>query len=110
MIEAAQWNAFLRYLPEAARGRAELPCPAELERFLPYAAAFGISGPLLKQQQKRDGITLPAWFQAFQSADGSDSTAFVAFMTTCDSSATSSDGGSGGSSSGASGGGSSGAG
>ena len=110
MVAAAQWKAFARHLAQAARGRAALPDAAEWERLLPYAAAFGVAAPLLKRLEKRDGIALPAWFQAIQTADGSGSAAFLAFMTTCDTS-TSGDGGAGaGASAGASGGGSSGAG
>jgi Predicted membrane protein (DUF2207) len=108
MVDAAQWNAFAHYLTQAARGRAALPDPSELERFLPYAAAFGVVAPLLKRQEKRDGVALPPWFQAIHTADGSDSAAFVAFMATCDSTV-SGDGGAGAAAS-ASGGGASGAG
>jgi uncharacterized membrane protein YgcG len=113
MVAAAQWKAFAHYLRQAARGRAELPDPAEFERFFPYAVVFGVAALLLKRQAKREGVALPAWFQAIQTADCSDSAAFLVFVDTC-SSFGSGDGGTGGAGGGggggASGGGSSGAG
>ena len=106
---AAQWKAFARYLTEVASGRAALPGPAELERWLPYAAAFRVLPHLLKLQEKRDGYAQPAWFQAIQAASAADSAAFVSYLYTCDTSS-SSGGGFGGGGGGASGGGASGAG
>src|ERR1019366_5388414 len=94
---------------EVARGRSVLPGPSELELCLSYAAAFGLSPPLLKRQEKRDGYAQPAWFQAIPTADSSDSTSIMAFLYSCETTA-SSDGGTGGPAGGASGGGASGAG
>jgi uncharacterized membrane protein len=109
MLAVAQWKAFAHYLTQAALGRAALPDPAEWERTLPYAAAFGVAAHLLILQEKRGGVARPAWFQAVQTADGSDSTAFVALMV-CNSQASSGGGGGFGGGGGASGGGASGAG
>jgi hypothetical protein len=108
MLAAAEWKAFAHYLTQAALGRAALPDPAEWERTLPYAAAFGVAARLLMQQQKRGGAALPPWFHAFQTSDGSDFTSFTALMA-CDSHA-SGDGGGGVGGGGVSGGGASGAG
>jgi hypothetical protein len=80
LVAAAEWKAFAHYLMQAALGRAALPDPAVWERTLPYAAAFGVAGPLLILQEKRGGVAPPAWFQAFQTPDGSDATALAAFM------------------------------
>jgi hypothetical protein len=77
MGAVAQWKAFDHYLTEVARGRSVLPGPSELELCLPYAAAFGLSPPLLKRQEKRDGYAQPAWFQAIPTADSSDSTSWL---------------------------------
>ena len=107
MLAAAQWKAFAHYLTQAALGRAALPDPAEWERTLPYAAAFGVAARLLMLQEKRGGVARPAWFQATQTADGSDATAFAALMA-CNSPVYS-DGGTS-AAAGASGGGASGAG
>jgi uncharacterized membrane protein YgcG len=112
MLVAARWHAFARHLSDIASSRAEPPSPSDLERFLPYAAAFGSMVPLMKRLQKLGALELPAWFQAIQSADGADIDAFYAFTIACDtaSTAASGDGGSSGGDGGASGGGSSGAG
>jgi uncharacterized membrane protein len=106
MGAVAQWKAFDHYLTEVARGRSVLPGPSELELCLPYAAAFGVLPPLLKRQEKRDGYAQPAWFQAIPTADSSDSTSIMAFLYSCETTA-SSDGGTGGPAGGASGGGAS---
>jgi len=79
---AARWRAFFRYLKDAARGRALTPLSADADRWLPYAAAFGVAAQLVRRR-KREGISLalPEWFAAFETgADGSD--AFVAFLGT----------------------------
>jgi uncharacterized membrane protein len=109
MLAAAQWKAFAHYLTQAALGRDALPDPAEWERTLPYAAAFGVAARLLTLQEKRGGVARPAWFQAIQTADGSDSAAFSALMF-CNSQASGDSGGGFGGGGGASGGGASGAG
>jgi hypothetical protein len=105
-MAAAQWKGFRSHLKELSRGRAPLPGPDALDRFLPYAAAFGLARAFVKNQQKSGGFALPAWFAAFDSGDGSSVAAFVAFTAATDSSS----GASSGSGSGGSGGGSSGAG
>jgi uncharacterized membrane protein YgcG len=111
LLASARWKAFARHLTQAACGRGPQPGQSEQERYLPYAAAFGIMAPLLKRQREQGGMELPPWFQALQSADGADADAFTAFTSTCDSASYSGgDGGGGGGDGGASGGGSSGAG
>jgi uncharacterized membrane protein YgcG len=107
VLVAAQWKAFARYLSKLSRGFELLRDTASFERFLPYAAAFGLAAPFLKQRAKQGGVELPPWFHAMDSADASD--AFVAFVSTGDASS-SGGGGSGGGGGDASGGGSSGAG
>jgi len=69
-------------LKDAARGRAQTPLSADADRWLPYAAAFGVAAQLVRRR-KREGtdLALPEWFAAFETgADGSD--AFVAFLGT----------------------------
>jgi uncharacterized membrane protein len=97
---AAGWRAFFRYLKDAAGGRSLTALSADVDRWLPYAAAFGIAAQLIGRL-KREGtaLTLPEWFAAFETrADGSD--AFVAFLGT-----SGADGGGGFSDGGAAGGG-----
>ena len=108
MVAAAQWDAFANYLSQAARGRQPFPNARHLDQLLPYAAAFGVGALLVKRGKKLGGISLPSWFEAIHDADGADSAAFIAFMTSSDSSVPG-DGGAG-AGGGASGGGSSGAG
>jgi hypothetical protein len=81
LVAAAEWKAFAHYLAQAARDRAPLPDPAVWERTLPYAAVFGVAGPLLILLEKRGGAALPAWFQTLQTPDCSDATVLAAFMT-----------------------------
>jgi len=108
IFAAGQWKAFSRYVRDLAKGRELLPDAADFERFLPYAAAFGLASQFLKQRSQQGGVELPPWFHAIETADASD--AFVAFVSTGDATA-SGDGGFGGGGGGdASGGGSSGAG
>jgi hypothetical protein len=81
---AASWRAFFRYLKDAARGRAFTPLSADADRWLPYAAAFGVAAQLVRRRKREGtalGLALPEWFAAFETgADGSD--AFVAFLGT----------------------------
>lgn len=77
---AAQWRKFRQYLKEVSRGRVAMPGPDALDRFLPYAAAFGLAQPLLKEQLKHGAMELPAWFGALRHGDGTEMAAFVAMM------------------------------
>ena len=101
-VAVSQWRRFRAYLKEVSRGRHQLLNTEALDRFLPYAAAFGVAQALVKFQSKSGGAVLPAWFGAL---DDGDISSFVAFMSVSDSSAASAAAGAG-----ASGGGSSGAG
>jgi hypothetical protein len=79
---AARWRAYFRHLRDAAHGQALSALPDDAERWLPYAAAFGIAAQLVRRR-KKEGISLdiPDWFALFQTeTDSSD--AFVAFLGT----------------------------
>jgi hypothetical protein len=104
--QADAWNRFSGYLHNAARGR-ETVTPDLFERYLPYAAGFGIASEWAKFFQKMTGVPVPAWFQGLQG--GMEDGSFIAIMaaiTAADSTAASASGADGG----ASGGGASGAG
>ena len=106
--QALVWKSFAGYLRNITRGRETTTSPDTFERYLSYAASFGIATEWVKYFQKLPGIPVPEWFQGLQSSveDGS----FVALMsaiTAADSSASAASGAGAG---GASGGGSSGAG
>jgi len=106
--EAAARNGFAEVLHNLARGRGETT-PELFERYLPFAAGFGIATEWAKHFQKMANLPLPAWFQGLQA--GQDDGSFVvllAAITSADSSVASATGSDAGSS--ASGGGASGAG
>lgn len=106
--QAGRWKAFKSYLESVSRGKEPAIRPDFFERYLPYAAAFGLGKPWAKFFQKLGGVPLPAWFHAVD-ASQADFGAIVAVMAASDSSAASAGAGAAGAA-GASGGGASGAG
>ncbi len=100
-----RWNSFRSYLNQVSRGREPAIRPDTFERYLAFAAVFGLGAAWAKSFQKLGGVPLPVWFQTLAGSDG-DFGAMVSVMSASDT-ATSTGGGDGG---GASGGGSSGAG
>jgi uncharacterized membrane protein YgcG len=101
-----RWNSFRTYLDQVSRGREPALRSDTFERYLAFAAVFGLGAAWAKTFQKQGGVPLPAWFQAMSGSDG-DFGAMVAVMTASDTAAYSGGADGGG---GASGGGSSGAG
>jgi uncharacterized protein (TIGR04222 family) len=103
--QAARWKGFAEYLKRASKGKEPAIRPDYFERYLPYAAVFGLGTSWAKYFQNLGGVPLPIWFQ---SAAGShaDFGAMVAIMSVSDSAGT----GAVGTGGAASGGGSSGAG
>jgi hypothetical protein len=101
-----RWTSFRNYLDQVSRGQETAIRHDTFERYLAYAADFGLGAAWAKSFKKLGGVPLPAWFQAMPSSDG-DFSSMVALMAASDS-ADSSGAGDGGAS--ASGGGSSGAG
>lgn len=103
--QAGRWKAFKAYLEGVARGREPAIRPDFFERYLPYAAAFGLGTRWAKTFQKLGGVPLPAWFHALDGSQA-DFGAIIPVMASTDSSASGGAAGAGG----ASGGGASGAG
>lgn len=103
--QAAYWKGFAEYLKQVSKGREPAIRPDYFERYLAYAAIFGLGARWAKYFQSLGGVPLPVWFHAM-SGSNSDFAAMVAVMSASDS--TGAGGGAGGA--GASGGGSSGAG
>jgi uncharacterized protein (TIGR04222 family) len=103
--QLARWKGFAEYLKQVGRGREPVIRPDYFERYLAYAAVFGLGAKWAKYFQDRGGVPLPVWFHA--AAGHGDFGAIVAMMSTSDSAGA---GGAGGGGGGASGGGSSGAG
>jgi hypothetical protein len=104
--QASRWKAFKEYLAGVARGREPAIRPDFFERYLPYAAAFGLGTRWAKTFQKLGGVPLPAWFHALDGSQA-DFGAIIPVMAATDSSAAGGGAAGGG---GASGGGASGAG
>lgn len=103
----AQWQGFSTYLRDVTRGREPAYDPRTFDRFLPYAASFGLAQSWAKALSKQAGAETPAWFGALTTAREDGMAAFVA-MTAASHSAGSSSGAGG--AGGAGGGGGSGAG
>jgi uncharacterized membrane protein len=104
--EAADWKGFAVYLKDVAKGKEDLLDETRFERYLPYAAGFGLGAAWTKRYQQQSGFSVPPWFQALQTDDSS--AAFIAVMVA--SQASFSSGSGAGGTGGASGGGASGAG
>ena len=99
-----RWISFRSYLDQVSRGQETAIHHDTFERYLAYAADFGLGAAWAKSFRKLGDVPLPAWFRAMAGSDG-DFGAMVHLMTASDSS-----GADGGSDGGASGGGASGAG
>jgi uncharacterized protein (TIGR04222 family) len=103
--QLARWKGFAEYLKQASKGKEPAIRPDYFEKYLAYAAVFGLGTNWAKYFQKLGGVPLPIWFHAAAGSDG-DFGAMVAVMSASDTAGGGADGGAGG----ASGGGSSGAG
>ena len=104
--QSARWKGFAEYLKQVSKGREPAIRPDYFERYLAYAAMFGLGTGWAKYFQNLGGVPLPVWFHALAGSDG-DFGAMVAVMSASDSAGASA---AAGGAAGASGGGSSGAG
>jgi hypothetical protein len=95
------WQAFESHLRAVARGQDAAVQVNAFERFLPYAAGFGMASAWARHFQKQGLAEVPAWFQGLEAADFADVTAAVIASTTSVSAGA--DGGGGASGGGASG-------
>jgi hypothetical protein len=103
--QSARWQGFAEYMAQVSKGREPAIRPDYFERYLAYAAVFGLGAKWAKYFQSLGGVPLPVWFHAATGGDASFG-AMVAMMSAAHSSGASAAGGGAG----ASGGGSSGAG
>ncbi len=103
--QAARWKGFAEYLKRVTKNREPAISPDYFERYVAYAAVFGLGTRWAKYFQNLGGAPLPVWFQA-TAGSHSDFGAMVAVMSASDAAGA----GGGGAAGGASGGGSSGAG
>lgn len=104
--QSTRWKGFAEYLKQVSKGREPAIRPDYFEKYLAYAAVFGLGTGWAKYFQKLGNVPLPVWFHAMAGSNG-DFGAMVAVMSASDSAGASAGGAGGG---GASGGGSSGAG
>jgi len=107
---AAGWKGFADHLKQVSGGKAAVSGPQMFQRFLPYAAGFGLLEPWAKWFQKRGWTELPPYFHALSRADDGGVAAFVAMAAATSSSGGSAAGAAGAAGAGAAGGGASGAG
>jgi uncharacterized membrane protein len=105
--EAARWQGFYRYLRDVTRGREPAWDLRQFERYLPYAASYGLAEGWARAFQKRGGAEIPAWFHAVAAGFDESMRAFVAMTAASHSIG---GGGAAGAAGGAAGGGGSGAG
>jgi hypothetical protein len=104
--EAARWKSFAKNLKQISKSQQPDLAADYFERYLPWAAAFGLGGAWAKHFQRAGVAPLPMWFHAMPGSDG-DFGAIVAVMSASDSTGASA---ASGGAAGASGGGASGAG
>jgi uncharacterized protein (TIGR04222 family) len=103
--QTVRWKGFAEYLKQVSKGREPAIRADYFEKYLAYAAVFGLGAGWAKYFQDLGGVPLPFWFHAMAGSNG-DFGAMVAVMSASDSAGASAAGGAAG----ASGGGSSGAG
>lgn len=104
--QASRWKSFAQYLKDVSKGREPAIRLDTFEKYLAYAAVFGLGAGWAKYFQQLGGVPLPIWFHTLAGNEGNFGS-MVAVMSASDT-AGAGTGGAGGA--GASGGGSSGAG
>jgi uncharacterized protein (TIGR04222 family) len=104
--QSARWQGFAEYIKQVSKGWEPATRPDYFEKYLAYAAVFGLGAGWAKYFQELGGVPLPVWFHAMAGSDG-DFGAMVTVMSASDTAGVSGGADGGG---GASGGGSSGAG
>lgn len=108
-LMADEWQSFYRYLQNVTRKKAAVGEPNMFNRFLPYAASYGLLHQWAKFFQKEGWTELPPYFHAISHSGDDGMAAFVA-MTSSSSASGGSAAGAGAAGAGAAGGGASGAG
>ena len=109
---AVAWKEFQNYLNEVSKGKQPIERPAMFEKYLPYAATFGLLDQWAKQFEKEGWTEMPAYFRVLPTTTSDQAMGvFVAMSATANSSGGSAAGaGAGAAGAGAAGGGASGAG
>ncbi len=111
METAVAWKQFSRYLKDVSKGKRTVTSPTMFEKYLPYAAAFGLLQQWTKHFEKEGWTETPAYFRVLPTTTGNQAmVAFVAMSAATNSSGGSAAAGAGAAGAGAAGGGASGAG
>ncbi|MBK8901431.1 MAG: DUF2207 domain-containing protein [Anaerolineaceae bacterium] len=106
---ANEWQSFYQHLKDVTRHKAAVGETNMFNRYLPYAASYGLLHQWARFFEKEGWTQLPPYFHALNRADDGGMAAFVA-MTAASSSSGGSAAGAGAAGAGAAGGGASGAG
>jgi len=78
--DSVRWKAFSQYLREITRGK-ELDMPPEVfERYLTYAATFGLAEKWVKYFQKQGMAVVPPWFHSLATASADHLSYFVTMI------------------------------
>ena len=89
--QSTRWKGFGEYLKRVSKGREPAVRPDYFEKYLAYAAVFGLGKDWAKYFQELGGVPLPVWFHALDGLDG-DFGAMVAIMAASDTAGASADG------------------
>ncbi|MFB3852545.1 MAG: DUF2207 domain-containing protein [Vicinamibacterales bacterium] len=109
-MRAGRWRGFIRFLRGTAKGGNGVADALVFDRYLPYAAAFGLGSRWAKFFGGLERpVPVPPWFRAFAAAPDGGAKAFSAFIAYGSASSGSHGTGAAGGSAGAGGGGASGA-
>lgn len=109
-IMAEEWQSFYRHLKDVTRRKAAVGETNMFNRFLPYAATYGLLHQWAKFFEKEGWTQMPPYFHALNRADDGGMSAFVAMTAASSSSGGSAAGAGAAGAAGAAGGGASGAG
>ena len=106
MQQASAWRSFTSYLKDVTRGREPTIRPDAFERYLPYAAGFGLASGWARFFEQQQDMPVPQWLSSLETSGVRFSDVSAAVIASQAASSSASSGGAGG----ASGGGASGAG
>lgn len=107
---AAEWQRFADYLKDVSKGKAAVSGPSMFEKFLPYAASYGLLEQWANWFKKEGWTDPPGYFRSLSTNDGMHTSTFLAMIAATNASGGSAAGAAGAAGAGAAGGGASGAG
>ncbi len=98
MEQASAWRAFAGHIKAVSKGKARPAHPDDVEKYLPYAASFGLAEGWVKAINKAGELEIPPWFHALAgtTSPADSGAAMVAMVAATNSSASGAAGGGGG--------------